>query len=123
MVLTVSFVISPVIVAGGIASANLTPASRRQDHTNSPSAVDALVRSIACVHRIPPRVRDDREPPLRWDETVANMEVIWVGGEGKYFLGRDWTGGISLIRLNKSAFGENALWFVWTRADHGRPFG
>jgi hypothetical protein len=22
------------------------------------------------VHRIPPRVRDDREPPLRWDETA-----------------------------------------------------
>ena len=24
----------------------------------------ALVRSATCVHRIPPRVRDDREPPL-----------------------------------------------------------
>jgi hypothetical protein len=22
------------------------------------------------VHRIPPRVRDDREPPLMWDETA-----------------------------------------------------
>jgi hypothetical protein len=22
------------------------------------------------VHRIPPRVRDDREPPLQWDETA-----------------------------------------------------
>jgi hypothetical protein len=30
------------------------------------------------VHRIPPRVRDDREPPLRWDETAAISEVIWV---------------------------------------------
>jgi hypothetical protein len=43
MVLTVSFVLSPVIgflvtVIGGVASADLTPASRRQDHTTSPSA-------------------------------------------------------------------------------------
>jgi hypothetical protein len=30
------------------------------------------------VHRIPPRVRDDREPPLLWDETVADKPVIWV---------------------------------------------
>ena len=30
------------------------------------------------VHRIPPRVRDDREPPLRWDETAENTPVIWV---------------------------------------------
>jgi len=43
MVLTVSFVLSPVTglfatVAGGMTSASLTPASGRQDHTTSPSA-------------------------------------------------------------------------------------
>ena len=43
---------------------NLTPASGRQDHTTSPSACRALVRCAAHVHRIPPRVRDDRETPL-----------------------------------------------------------
>jgi hypothetical protein len=32
--------------------ANLTPASRRQDHTTSPSASGALVRSAIRVHRI-----------------------------------------------------------------------
>ena len=32
---------------------NLTPASRRQDHTTSSSASRALVVSTACVHRIP----------------------------------------------------------------------
>jgi hypothetical protein len=36
----------------------------RQDHTTSPSARRALVFGAPCVHRIPPRVRDDREPPL-----------------------------------------------------------
>src|SRR6202044_889130 len=32
---------------------NLTPASRRQDHTTSPSAKSALVISASRVHRIP----------------------------------------------------------------------
>ena len=31
------------------------------------------------VHCIPPRVRDDRDTPLEWDETAADMAVIWVG--------------------------------------------
>ena len=69
MVLTVSFVLSS---ATGlvchrclrIISANLTPASGRQDHTTSPSASAPFVKGAARVHRIPPRVRDDRETPL-----------------------------------------------------------
>jgi hypothetical protein len=38
------------------------------------------------VHRIPPRVRDDREPPLKWDETAIICEVIWVGRKEEIFL-------------------------------------
>jgi hypothetical protein len=34
-------------------STNLTPASRRQDHTTSPSASALFVKSAAHVHRIP----------------------------------------------------------------------
>jgi hypothetical protein len=68
MVLTVSFVISPVIGLGchrRFASAqNLTPASRRQDHTTSPSASARFVKRAISVHRIPSRVRDDRDTPL-----------------------------------------------------------
>jgi hypothetical protein len=67
-------------------SASLTPASRRQDHTTWPSAIGALVKSASRVHRIPPRVRDDRDTPLEWDETGADMHVIWVGTKWKYFL-------------------------------------
>jgi hypothetical protein len=52
-------------------STDLTPASGRQDHTTSPSAGLRIRQGAAHVHRIPPRVRDDREPPLRWDETGA----------------------------------------------------
>src|SRR5438309_11367302 len=100
MVLTVYFVLSPVTglfchrhpriyssSAPGRAdlpSANLTPASGRQDHTTSPSATTSLVRTLLTarrlitrpaislrakrcrVHRIPRRVRDDRDTPLVW---------------------------------------------------------
>jgi hypothetical protein len=56
-------------VAGGIASTDLTPASGRQDHTTSPSASVPFVNGTISVHRIPSRVRDDRDTPLEWDET------------------------------------------------------
>jgi hypothetical protein len=56
-------------VAGGIASTDLTPASGRQDHTTSPSASVPFVNGTVRVHRIPSRVRDDRDTPLEWDET------------------------------------------------------
>ena len=59
-----------VSVARRVASIDLTPASRRQDHTTSPSASGALVRGAISVHRIPPRVRDDRETPLWWGGTM-----------------------------------------------------
>jgi len=53
--------------------------------------VSALVSSATRVHRIPPRVRDDRDTPLRWDETARVMQVIWVKREPKYFYARDST--------------------------------
>ncbi|SHK00398.1 hypothetical protein SAMN05444159_2153 [Bradyrhizobium lablabi] len=74
-----------------LSSANLTPASGCQDHTTSPSALALFVNSTACVHRIPSRVRDDREAPLEWDETVIDIRVIWVNGEEEYFFERGWT--------------------------------
>src|SRR4029077_17040739 len=47
-----------------LASAYLTPAPRRQDHTTSPYASGAFVLRASRVHHIPPRVRDDRDTPL-----------------------------------------------------------
>src|SRR5215213_702878 len=44
------------------------------------------------VHRIPPRVRDDRDTPLWWDETARTTVVICVGRKPKYFSKWDWTG-------------------------------
>ena len=126
MVLTVYFELSPAIgcfatvasrikVLSGPVGPNeppqdLTPASRRQDHTISPSASApsscvpefahgeqsalrfACTPDAACVHRISSRVRDDRDTPLVWDETVADMLVIWVDKKRKYFSLWEWTG-------------------------------
>jgi hypothetical protein len=55
---------------------NLTPAPRRQDHTTSPYASCALVYCAIRVHRIPPRVRDDRDPPLVTGETGGFVPLI-----------------------------------------------
>src|SRR5260370_39729629 len=51
----------------------------------------ALVSRAATVHRIPPRVRDDREPPLLWDGTAQISELIWVERKRKYFCKRGLT--------------------------------
>src|SRR5260370_28877180 len=71
MVLTAYIALSPVSRAflppsplRSLLLKNLTPASWRQDHTSSPSASHAVRYRRIRVHPIPPRVRDDREPPL-----------------------------------------------------------
>ena len=54
--------------------------------------INALVGSTARVHRIPPRVRDDRDTPLRVGRDHSDTQVIWVGGKSNYSRGGDWTG-------------------------------
>jgi hypothetical protein len=74
------------VIHGSCLPQNLTPASRRQDHTTWPSASQApLVKSATRVHRIPSRVRDDRDTPLHGDGTAAVIEVICVRMETEYF--------------------------------------
>src|SRR5882724_2783371 len=119
MVLTVSFVLSPVTGLfchrrsadmflskpgwADLNSANLTPASGRQDHTTSPyaehlSSARLVIahrpfdppchpsRAKRCrVHRIPPRVRDDHDTPLWWGGMVTVLDLIWGAWEPKYF--------------------------------------
>ena len=67
-------------------STDLTPASRRQDHTTSPSAIIAT-RQLATPHpsHPVPNVRDDREAPLLRDGMARNMDLIWVKREEQYF--------------------------------------
>src|SRR6266436_8052976 len=76
MVLTVSFVLSPVTGLfchrhfAGHVPRTLAPASGRQDHTTSPSVAASFVRALFTRLTLPrpshpaPNVRDDREPPL-----------------------------------------------------------
>jgi len=66
---TAYFVLSPVIGLFchrrlRIESANLTPASRRQDHTTSPSAFAPFVKGAFASTASRANVRDDRETPL-----------------------------------------------------------
>ena len=44
------------------------------------------------VHCIPPRVRDDREPPLSSGETGGLKSLICPTGKGEYFSRKGWTG-------------------------------
>jgi hypothetical protein len=90
-------------------SANLTPASRRQDHTTSPSAPAPFVHSASASTASRSNVRDDRETPLMWDGMARDMDLIWGKREGKYFLRWDWTGGIRLIRFNKFAVARKSV--------------
>src|SRR3954463_1971041 len=73
MVLTVSFVISSVIglfVTVALLAQNLTPASRRQDHTTSPSAFSTVRQRclIASIASRPASVTIASAP--WWDETA-----------------------------------------------------
>ncbi len=58
----------------------------RQDHTTSPSASCALVSRAISVHRIPHRVRDDRETPLDRVRR-ANHTLSFCSDKPKYFCG------------------------------------
>ena len=54
-----------------------------------------------CVHRIQPRVRDDRDTPLVPGWMGELIAVIWPTVEAVYFFRRDWTGSIRLIWFEK----------------------
>ena len=75
-----------VTVAGGIASADLTPTSRRQDHTASPYASASFVSRAAASTASRPYVRDDGQRPSSGRD----------GGSCKSDLGL-WRSGIFLL--------------------------
>src|SRR5215210_8379969 len=79
MVLTVSSVLFPVTgfvatVAGGSLRQLDASVGASEPHVFAVREARAFVFRAARVHRIPPRVRDDREPPLWWDETATLMK-------------------------------------------------
>src|ERR1700730_4187283 len=88
--------------------ADLTPASRRQDHTTSPSASAPFVYVPPASTASRPALMTLRNAPL-WDRTARNIEVIWVSGKQKYFCKRGWTGQqIRLICFNKFPLARRA---------------
>ena len=107
MVLTVSFVLSPVIGLFCHRRLAQSPARDLNASVEASGPHDFAVRlkrirqSAIHVHRIPPRVRDDRDTPLQGGETALDMQVIWVGRKQKYFFRRDWTGRIALNCFDK----------------------
>src|ERR1700676_4043277 len=104
-----------VTVAGGVLTADLTPASRRQDHTTLPSASAPIVHRRIRVHRIPLRVRDVAQRPsvgrdgggYRSDLGQAASEKF--GKTEKFYKG-DWTRQIRSIPLDElGCFGTKIL--------------
>ena len=79
-------------VTGGIASTDLTPASRCQDHTTSPSASAPFVRERVRVHRIPPRAGDVAQRPSSVGRDGYSYSLICISEKQKYFCRRGWTG-------------------------------
>jgi hypothetical protein len=141
MVLTASFVLSPAIglvchrhlriggefgpVEPALASANLTPASGRQDHTTSPSAtcvvrLRAVNRSRAQRTALRPRLRADAAASTAsrpasvtiasrssGGETDGLIELILARAEVGYFSNRGWTG---FADLPDGQFADKGLW-------------
>jgi len=89
------YVLSPVIglLTPSLAKnfASLTPASRRQDHTTSPSASVSFVKDTFASTASRSNVRDDRETPLCVGRDAMYIAVIWVFGKPEYFFSRGWT--------------------------------
>ena len=94
--LTVYFVLSP--ENGSLASVACGYHRKLDASTAASGPHDFAVRSRAlvlhtlCVHRISPRVRDDREPPLVTDETLGVKSLICPTARAEYFCARGWTG-------------------------------
>ena len=88
---TAYFVLSPEngsfasVARGNFASPHLTPAPRRPNHTTSPYASGAHVYRALSVHRISPRVRDDRERPSSAVRRAELCRLICVRTKAEYF--------------------------------------
>ena len=89
--------------SSAVFSANLTPASRRQDHTTSPSASARFVKRAARVHRIPhPTFVTIAKRPSSGNGTAGDIDLIWVNREAEYFCKWGWTGKSVICPSGKS---------------------
>jgi len=93
MVLTVSFVLSPVI--GLSCHRRFALAAKLDASVEASGPHDFAVRVSAIRQKHQPRpphpvpnVRDDRETPLCVGRDGGDIELIWVVGEAEYFYKR-----------------------------------
>jgi hypothetical protein len=97
MVLTVSFVLSPVIGLLATVAPRKLASQGLGASIEAPGPHDFAVRVSAVrqkrirVHRIPPRVRDDRDTPLLRDGIATYEPVIWPEREAENFYDGGWT--------------------------------
>jgi hypothetical protein len=136
MVLTVSFVLSPVIglschrrqrsclhrLDAGVEASGPHDFAVRERHPQNHSTAlvpvppKFLGRRISAARLAPPPRPPHPVPtsvtiakrPSEWDGMAGNMNVIWGKGEAIYFSEKDWTGSISLIRFRKLAVARRA---------------
>src|SRR5882757_9596621 len=120
MVLTVSFVLSP--VTGLFCHRHPADSSARLDASVGASGphdfavrISILRPALACLTlpRPPhpaPNVRDDREAPLRGRGTAGDIEVIWGKREAEYFCKGGWTGfgDLPVGRASPASSGKSA---------------
>ena len=111
MVLTVSFVLSPVI--GLSCHRRFALAAKLDASVEASGPHDFAVRVSAIRQKHQPRpphpvpnVRDDRDTPPMWDGMARLIVLIWVRPETECFFKWDWTAQIRLIRLNKFRSGR-----------------
>jgi hypothetical protein len=110
MVLTVSFVLSP--VTGLFCHRRSQIITCELDTSvGAPGPHDFFVRIGRVRLTEPsrpshpaPNVRDDREAPLLWVRTRESVELICPTAQAKYFCEGDWTTQINLNRLKKLSF-------------------
>jgi hypothetical protein len=101
-------------------AADLTPASRRQDHTTSPSASKTLssLAPLASIASNPASVTIAIRPSSGVDG--CGYKVICGFGKPEYFFKQDWTGRNSLIRLEKLDFARKSAARAGGRSPVGR---
>ena len=66
-------------------------------------------RSISRVHRIPPRARDDRETPLKWDGTAEDIRLSRVRRQALFSEIRNFN------EIQNSSFPLSSLLPLWEK--------